>query len=195
MAECTSALIFLDEILRLIAEADGDGGEHGFVACEKDHGLSIGSRCSDPGNHCTVKAPVCPEGHTPAFSFHTHSTKPTLIDIVAGDNPFLGEAAKVALLPSTKDLAADADVGSKFGCVGGKLNDKTRLLWCFRSFAGAGRTPVDLDTARNRVEALQERLSVVLKEDREKRDVGLLNILADYFTGVGTPCLELRLPE
>ena len=191
MVECTSALIFLDEILRLIAEADNDGGEHGFVACEKDHGLSIGSRCSDPGNHCTVKAPVCPEGHRPAFSFHTHSTKPTLMDIVAGENPFLGETAKVALLPSTKDLAADADVGSKFGCVGGTLNDGTQLVWCFNSFTA--EAPADRDAARNRVDVLQKRLPAILKKDRAERDAELLSILADYFTSVGTPCLELRL--
>ncbi len=187
--ECVPALKFVDEMLRLVLETDGDK-EQGFVVCENAGGLSVGGRCADPGDHCTLKSPPCPGGGRPLFSFHTHSTAPptSLTDFVLGGSPLTGEDAKVLLLPSSRDIEADADLGARVGCVGGKLNDGTGLVWCFRGFADA--TPSERDLARAKVEALQLRLSEALKKGEAER---VVDVLVDYFVSVQAPCLELRL--
>lgn len=189
MVECQDALRFLREMFTLIEETDMKA-EQGFVVCERDRDLTIGARCADPGSHCTVKPPLCPEGGRPVLSFHTHSTRPPLINVVLGENPFKGETAKAALLPSGKDLAADMEIGTQVGCVGGNLNDGTGLVWCFTSFINSS----EKEKAKSRVEALQKELTGILKTNESKREPRLLGLLVDYFDSVQVPCLELRLP-
>lgn len=137
-----------------------------------------------------MKPPLCPQGGRPVLSFHTHSTKPPLVDMILEENPFVGEMAKVALLPSGKDLEADVEIGAGVGCIGGDLNDGTGFVWCFTSFVDSP----EREKARTSVKALQKRLTEVLKKNKAKREPGLLALLVDYFDAVQAPCFELRLP-
>ncbi len=191
MAECRDALKFLDDMVELIRTTDGDE-EQGFLVCENAGKLEMGARCRDPGKQCTIEPPLCPGGGTPAFSFHTHNTRPTVLDAVLGSDPFHGDLARVALLPSVKDLRADAEEGSSYGCIGGRGSDGTGLMWCFRSFVDAD--PRERGTAERDVQDLQERLREALKkESKDERRMLLLAILQDYLNRVRSPCLELRL--
>ena len=152
----------------------------------------MGARCRDPGKHCTIEPPLCPGGGRPAFSFHTHNTRPTALDSVLGSDPFHGDLARVALLPSVKDIRADAEEGSEYGCIGGRGPDRSGLVMCFRSLVEAD--PGERGAAETQVRGLQERLRDVLKkESREERRDGLLEILGVYVTQVRSPCLELSL--
>ena len=191
MANCVGALQFIDDMVELIRTTDGDE-EQGFLVCENTGKLAMGARCREPGKQCTIEPPLCPGGGTPAFSFHTHNTRPTALDAVLGSDPFHGDLAKVALLPSVKDLRADAEEGSAYGCIGGRGSNDTGLIWCFRGFVDAD--PRERVTAEREVQDLQERLRDVLKkESREERRTMLLAILQDYRDRVRSPCLELRL--
>lgn len=185
---CARALDVLDEMLKLTKEANGHG-EQGFVGCATPEGkLVVGARCSDPGNHCTVKGPVCPSGSEPKLSFHTHSAAPTLLDAVAG-NPFFGDAAKVALLPSVKDVVADAELGVDIGCIGGPLNDGTSLVWCF--WRGKSTPP------KEKVQEFQDRVKAMLLKPpaMQPSTTGpLMSFLEEYLTKISAPCMELRLP-
>ena len=144
------------------------------------------------GSSARSSRPCAPGGGTPALSFHTHNTQPTALDAVLGSDPFRRGPAKVALLPSVKDICADAEDGSAYGCIGGRGSDGTGLLWCFRSLVDAD--PRERQTAEREVQDIQERLREALKnEAREERRTMLLAILQDYLDRVRSPCLELRL--
>ncbi len=191
MADCRDALKFIDDMVEVIRTTDGDE-EQGFLVCKNAGKLEMGARCRDPGKQCTIEPPLCPGGGKPAFSFHTHNTRPTALDAVLGSDPFHGDLAKVALLPSVKDIQADAEEGSAYGCIGGRGSDGTDLMWCFRSFVDAD--PRERQVAEREVQDLQERLREALKKEaREERRTMLLTILQDYLDRVRSPCLELRL--
>jgi hypothetical protein len=189
MQNCARALDLLDEMLKLTKEANGHG-EQGFVGCSTEGGrLVVGARCADPGDHCTVQGPMCPGGGTPKLSFHSHSTAPTLVEALSDGNPFVGDAAKVALLPSVKDIVADGELGVDIGCVGGPLNDGTSLLWCFWRGEAA--------PSKDKVQDFQERVKSMLLmhpavelSPRER----LMSFLDEYVTKISAPCMELRLP-
>ena len=191
MVECRAVLRFVDDMVELIRTTDGDE-EQGFLVCENQGKLNMGATCHDPGKQCTIEPPLCPGGGRPAFSFHTHSTRPTALDAVMGSDPFHGGLAKVALLPSVKDIRADAEQGSEYGCVGGRGPDRSGLVMCFRSFVDAD--PGERAAAETQVRGLLERLRDVLKkESRDERRAGLEEILRVYLTQVRSPCLELVL--
>lgn len=188
MTDCLEALTLVEDMVELIRTTKE--GERGFVACKKET-LEIGARCSGDDNHCTLVPPACPSGGRPVVSFHTHATKASPMTLLLGEDPFVGENAKAVLLPSSKDLAADVEVGVDVGCIGGRLNDGTALVWCFRSFLDA--TPTERDIARAQVELLQERVREALKNPAERGTL-LASVLQDYLESVAKPCLELRLP-
>lgn len=192
MNPCLEPLVFIGDMLEAVRTARKDG-EMGFVMCRgPGPAVSMGSRCVEKGNHCTIQGNPCPGGGRPVVSFHTHTTEPTAMALAMEENPLSGDAAKVMLLPSTKDIAADAGLGVNVGCIGGRLNDGTQEVWCFPTFPDRDAR----ERASDNVHLLQDRLGDAMRKARAGGgDAAFYEILADYFTLVGTPCLELRLPE
>ena len=211
MKNCARALDLVDEMLALTKQAAGRG-EQGFVGCATPQGkLVVGARCADSGNHCTVKGPVCPGGGEAKLSFHTHSSGPSVMDFLTGINPFVGDAAKVALLPSVKDIVADEELHVDVGCVGGPLNDGTSLLWCFWRNGSAEPPEPGAQSLKDRVGEFQEKVKTRLKIQEQMGGAfpltgmaphhtpqalraDLLKYVDEYLTTISAPCIEVRLP-
>lgn len=179
--ECLEALALLDEMLSRIQDTP-PGEEKGFVACTKDGQLLLGATCDDDGFNCTLREKPCKEGE-PVFSFHTHTTKVTLVAALAGNDEMFSRAERLALMPSSKDVNADRQLGVAYGCVGGQRSDESAAIVCFPR----------RDVTDETVEKVARITGAARKIVPGVTDNTIPDLLDEYFEAVGRPCLDMHV--
>lgn len=174
MNACTKVVTLLDAMVESVRQ--DAGVEKGFILCRMPDGsLAKGATCGGDGDpladshRCTTEDPFCPPGGVPVASFHTHPTS-------LPDRMPRGEAAKALLIPSVMDFRADREIGVDVGCVGGHLNDGRGFVWCFPRRRGVDVT----------VSGIWDALRA--------KEAKLLGTLAQFYSAMGNPCLEVYFP-
>ncbi len=144
--------------------------EEGFIVCRDERGRALRKGASCLGeDECLIDLPAC-DGGKPVASFHTHAT-----------HDLQGKAAQAMLIPSAKDIESDRKAGVQVGCIGGKLNDGTGMVWCF---------PTDRDAQV--AQQVIDRMNAALEAHPFTIERKAVELLDEYLSAVGKPCSLLR---